>query len=551
LKSVLEELPEGVTVSLRAFGAKEFDQTDDGDEGSHLRLVWPAQPWKPERLQEMINKVDRLTPWFGNPLLRSVRLASQDFTRGPFVARTVIVLTDGGDSEFNDKDKDLKNESGANTITKYLKYLKDDFDEEEIQLIVIGFDVNTTLLPEKEKKSYVEFKAAMNDLGLVFKDAENPERLTEALRNSLLRSYYRVDPMLGDLGAGVSKPNSPITLSREVPDYVKLPPNDYEVRVPAIRHLRQPIKIGRGDVVLLDLVENPRDRRRAFRQSMYARSENLIRLHGTRHIKEIAQPLDGWLLAVLQNEQSRLDSKLQILATLQKDQGIAPRLVVQQVRPEWLWFEVPQARAGSRMPHLYVTPISKYPAPAWELDVASWEPRNAPVKLKSWWLGNLPNRSHGRLAQGAHFRVPLAVANLNWKIDVPPGSVTLESLTIEQQVIRVQEESFHDQKECLVVRLRYPPDQGPFFVHWPGWEHGEEHRFYTEAGKYTGLFWLPTGEFIKEMVQKRLTSLDLYSVAELKKDEKTLHPEDLNLGEPSELWRRPAPAPVGKFTLPN
>jgi hypothetical protein len=553
LKSVLKELPEGVMVSLRAFGAKEFDKTKDGDERSRLRLVWPAHEWKPESLQEMINKVDSLTPSSFTPLLRSIRLASQDFPRGPFMARTVIVLTSGGDSEFNDKDKDkdLKRESGANTITKYLKYLKDDFDENGIQLIVIGFELNTTLLPDKEKKLYEEFKRAMNDLGLVYRDAENRERLTETLRNSLLRSYYRVDPKFGDVRGGVSRPNSPITPSGEAPEYVTLPPNDYEVSVPAIRDLRQPIKIGRGEVVLLDLVKNPWDRKPAFRQSMYAESAYLKLIHAGRadHIKKIAQPLDGWLLAVLQNEQSRLDNKLQILATLQNDQGVAPRLAIQQVRPEWLWFEVPQARIGSA-PHLYVTPVSKYPAPAWEIDVPRWEPRNAPVKLKSWWLRSLSNQLHGRLVKGFHFQAPLAVVNLDWKINVSPGSVTLESLTIEKQRIKVQEDRDDALKECLVVRLQYPPNQGPFFVRWPAWEHGEEHRFYTEAGKYTGLFW-SKDDTIKEMVQKQLTSLELYSVAELKKDEKTLHPDDLNLGEPSELWGRPKPAPVGKHTLPD
>jgi len=84
-------------------------------------------------------------------------------------------------------------------------------------------------------------------------------------------------------------------------------------------------------------------------------------------------------------------------------------------------------------------------------------------------------------------------------------------------------------------------------VRWPGWDGGQEHRFYTEAGTYTGLFW-SNGKSIKEAVEKELKSLELYSVAKLK--ENALHPEELNLGPPNEEWDPPSPAPVGKWEQP-
>jgi len=141
------------------------------------------------------------------------------------------------------------------------------------------------------------------------------------------------------------------------------------------------------------------------------RRKTLLRLHGRSRIRK-AKPVDGWLLAVLQNKQPRVQNSLQVLAALQKDQGIAARRdILKQVRPEWYWFEIPAARAGSGPRHLHITPVSNYPVPAWRLDLSRWEPRHAPVKLKAWWHRYLPSKPHGILVKGEDFQNSFLLLN--------------------------------------------------------------------------------------------------------------------------------------------
>jgi hypothetical protein len=78
-------------------------------------------------------------------------------------------------------------------------------------------------------------------------------------------------------------------------------------------------------------------------------------------------------------------------------------------------------------------------------------------------------------------------------------------------------------------------------VRWPGWDGGQEHRFYHKAGKYTGVFWT-TAKDIKDAVEGQMTQLELYSVAELKKDKETRSVKELKVGKPSDIWVRPEPA---------
>jgi hypothetical protein len=543
LKSVMEELPEGVTVSLRAFGAKEFDPDGSLAEKDRMKLVWGPDKWNPERVNEFMSKVVPLTPQYFTPLLRSIRRASRDFPRRDFAARTVVVITDGGDSEFIDKNKDtdLKEESGEQTISGYLKYLMKEFDDIGIHLIVIGFDVKEKELGTiNELKSYKEFKKAMRDLGGVYEDAENPEKLRDLLRRSLLRLYFRVDPEFGSSFSGPDAPGGPITQSGlgEIPYYVPRERGHYRVRVPSTKNLDQLIGIESGDATLLDLVNDPESGKPAFRRCLYAKSR-LAELHGR---VPTAGPVDGWLLAVWQNHQSREEFRLHLLATLEKDDGIAQRReLLQQVRPEWCWFEVPAAGGKAAPPPLRVHRVSNYPAPAWGLEVPIWKPWGAPVVLKAWWRAKLP-KPLGTLVKGTDFQSPFEpkLVNYAWPADVPPGTVKLESIAIETHRLPAVEGGDEKEAECLAVRLSYPATMGPFFVNWPGWEHGQQHRFYPEAGKYTVLFW-SEGESITEIAEKELKLLQLYSVERLK--EGALRVEGLKVGAPNEVWERPTPAP--------
>ena len=46
----------------------------------------------------------------------------------------------------------------------------------------------------------------------------------------------------------------------------------------------------------------------------------------------------------------------------------------------------------------------------------------------------------------------------------------MESIKIETHRLKGEEDGRTREVNCLIVRLRYPPDKGPFFVRWPGWD---------------------------------------------------------------------------------
>ena len=107
--------------------------------------------------------------------------------------------------------------------------------------------------------------------------------------------------------------------------------------------------------------------------------------------------------------------------------------------------------------------------------------------------------------------------------------LVVESIRQERRTVEVQPGDKKQDVDCLVVRLRYPLTENgkPFFVQLPDdVAAGFEHRFYTEAGKYTGIFW----NVSKEQADK-LEFIKIYSVEGLQR--KAHHLEPMALGVPN------------------
>jgi hypothetical protein len=91
--------------------------------------------------------------------------------------------------------------------------------------------------------------------------------------------------------------------------------------------------------------------------------------------------------------------------------------------------------------------------------------------------------------------------------------VVVESIAYERRALQLKpDEKAKPDVDCVVVRLRWDPDveKGKaFFALLPEelQATGAEHRFYLEAGKYTGIFFNVTKEKLQSL--ERLT---LYSV---------------------------------------
>ncbi len=534
MRSVLKQLPKGVTISLRTFGAKQFISAENK---YGIELVWPARPWNPDNLDALIADVEKLEPWGFTPLVRSIAAAKNDLPDDK-KARSIVVITDGGDSTFYKDDERRKDD----TIKSFLRR---QFGDSDIQVSVIGFEAKESELLPEEKDGYREFRPALVAIGGQYYDADNTELLTEYLTRSLLHMYFQVYP---DVGRDAVDPlERGENISRSDKDtnwrWVHLKPDTYRLGIPSVRSLRQRIELRSGDALLLDLVRGLGGRPE-FRRSIYAESDYIAREH-SRTWTDKSQK--DWLLAVLQNYQLPESKKLQLLATLEKypNARLTPDLI-QQIHPSWVWFDVSAPEEVKPAPTLRITSLPNYPADAWGIDVSGWPLNRPAATLKAWWIeDSLRSRACAQLSQGQDFEDLRNLRPHSWLNDSQLGIVNLESIQRKRCDIQV-EGRLHKDVNCLVVRLSYPAEKGPFFVRLRLFRShtgdgneglsqiGVEDRFYTRAGKYTGIFWNMTEEKIRNIER-----LELFSVAELKKV--SLRVEKLELDHPNDRFQRPAP----------
>src|SRR5262249_32626413 len=144
-------------------------------------------------------------------------------------------------------------------------------------------------------------------------------------------------------------------------------------------------------------------------------------------------------------------------------------------------------------------PLDRYLAPAWGIQVRGW-PTGVPSAAEVWWAdedifpaGSL-QRSRGDFANPLEDIVQKEVSC--WVIPkVEQATVVVESVRTEKRKVQVRPGK-EKEEDCLVVRLSYPKGK-PFYAEVPSAIGGQEHRFYTDAGKYTGVFFPITQELAR------------------------------------------------------
>jgi hypothetical protein len=539
VRDMLRDLPRGVRVSLHVFGAKECKEYK---KYGGIALVWPPRPWDDDRavVKRRLAELDELTPRSYTPLIRTLLMARDRLpTHADFKGRrSIVVMTDGGDSTFyrkDDPDADLKDRGKLRTIRQLLvKEFSGAY--KDVQLNVVGFDIkDNDLETPAERKAFVELDGALKAVGGTFTNVKNVAALTSQLRKTLLRMSFLVDADIRRPGYDAPGDERRISHSdrRENNQWLEPLSGEYTVRLPNFPGLTQRVRIRPGDALVLDLVSRPPSV--GFRRSIYARV-----VRANQGFCRETKGKDRWVLAALENYQDRGGGALHSMATLEQDQGVAfPDNHVQVVHPTWTWFELQGATDQQPASPLRVFSLEGYPAPAWGLNVAAW-PRGKPVGLRAWWTGDDLSKYIAATWVRQEGRKPLLeLSEEPWPTRDSRDEVVLESVRLEECRILQPHPTFtHNlttvqRDSCLVVRLRYPPERGPFFVRLGERDlgGGQAHRFYERAGKYTGVFWPVTADDVR-----RIRELHLFSVRELKAQGQG---RDLNLGKPSYTSPRP------------
>jgi hypothetical protein len=483
LEEVLQRLPKGVTVSLRAFSHYGFK--------NESQLIWDRETWDPEpaKVRARMSQVRRLRPYHETPLVRTMIQAKGDFPRGFRGAKTMLVLTDGADSEYEARPNDVRRD------------LKVAFEQAGIVIHAVGVEVT----PD-ERTQNASFRKAIEGMKGTYNDVDKANELAARLKVALLPSMrFWVEREHG--GERFAPGGRDISRTGENLHWVSLPPDVYKLEA----HLRdvsapvgRTIQLGRGELLLLDA--RAAGGRGRLTRALYS-----------RHYRELnrapipaAVEKGGWLLDVLQNQELD-DGDLEMMATLERNPDQDPDTAyLQQIKPGLAWFQVkPKGSKDAAGFPVRFGPRAGYPAPAWGITASGW-PRTSAPALEAWWCErsiDIPEADHpfarplrrgdgdfrpGRAVQGklkANEQCPVVLESL--------GVVPLDVWTTPKGTEKVP---------CLVVRLRYPPGK-PFLVHVPGAD-GYEHRFFSAAGKYTGVFYGWTEDRVKELGFVSLVSLE-------------------------------------------
>jgi len=529
LVSVLRRVPRGTTVSLWTFGqaregfvdgrARPEDRDDSAMPERTIKPLLRPVAWDEDQLKKLRPDLDRIRPYHGTPLVQAMIQAKADLT-GAKALKTLLVLTDGADTRF--MNEGTPRPKGMDIA----KYVKEQFNQSGIMVNMVLF--------KADEKELVEARAQFAD---VLKQLEPRGRLSTVQElgqlDQILRTMLKQELVCQiEAADGAQVGELDVTSPDEVDRWWArgLEPGAYKLKVRTNRLHEQWVDLDKGDRLIVRLVAVAGGRL-TFDRALYSEDE--------RH-REQDQESGGWRLAVLQNQQKGVDPEagIQLLATLEPLAARPGHL--RQFKPRLAWFELSPEGGGGEFSVRW-SERALYPAPAWQFDVPRWindaaGARLARPVLRAWWA---PDKE-----PSATTVLPDNVGN-----EVPVGDgkiVVIESILAEDHHVETRPGAPREPKPCLVVRLRYPP-KSPFLVdprRLAGVKPtpiGYEHRFYTKADRYTGLFWPVT----EEQVRASLESLSLISLSQFRTDaERDRNTIELKLSQPQPNDKQPEPPPA-------
>jgi hypothetical protein len=485
---VLDGIKKGTNVSFWVFSDKQAG----GPVGRKLRDL---KPWDRDQKDGLMKQILNLHPYYETPLVRTIWESRGEFAAELTGFKSMVVLTDGADSEFKN---DTELQKRGRTIPEFLA---NEFKNSGIQLNVVFYEP-----PENEKKAILDNFKCIEDKtwptpGKMYLE-EDADKLTAYLLRALRPNLrYWVENPDGTAPPGL---NDSLEVSQKGSNYQWIPgglaAKSYNLWAQQTDRDRQKINFERGDMLLLQLTPKLRFERLLFSDEFPGK---------------IKEKNDAWRLTPLQNQKVG-DRGLQMLLTLEKqpDQNAATvNITLQQVKPQEAWFEIQPTNMvkglfGVRWGYQY-----GYPAAAWGFDVPDWpqalgSPIPASPRVQAWWSEQEADSSKV-LQQGPDFSIGSDLINHN--IQVEDDKVIIESVRVEDHLVEVVRGQKPELQSCLVVRMEYPPNKPVWAKVTGGWNiEGYEHRFYQAANKYTGLFWPVPAKGADNLTKLSVISLDAF-----------------------------------------
>jgi hypothetical protein len=540
LREVLKQLPRGTTLSVWIFGQAlaTADKTAK-DPSETIEQILAPVVWNPEdtdAIDKLVSQARAYEPWNYSPIFRAMYTAAEKDLKHAKGYKALVVVTDGMDNHFA-KDKELS--GGKDTRT----FLLDNF--QGIDVNVLGYK----MVGKEEAIAKQQF-AAIEELRPPgkFYELADARKLLDKLQKAL-RPKITYTVGTGAKGAGLSIEGQEASQDWRNDMWILsgLNPGAYKLRLAGKQPLTQTVAVNRGDMLLLEAANNPAGKL-AMQRVVYSESDFPTAPSKENSVKDAFK--DGparepWRFAILQNQLFK-DQSVQMLATLEK-QADPAEVTLRLPKPVKAWLEVSAPQEGGKPFVSRWSYQAGYPAPAYSLDVPLWPSRkdgSAPAQpvVKAWWSPDRLLPPGATVERGADFESFKGLAEK--PLRVGEEDVVIESVQVEEHWVEVKPgvRGTAGQLQplpCLVVRVRHAVGS-PVWVQLRGLEPwGEEHRYYSDAGKYTALFWAVTAD----QAALALKGIDVYSLAAFKRDaEARKYTVELrNLYLPDRTDTRPVP----------
>jgi hypothetical protein len=228
---------------------------------------------------------------------------------------------------------------------------------------------------------------------------------------------------------------------------------------------------------------------------------------------------DGsWFLSSIRNGLggAKLD-RIELWTTLERAVS-SQETALEMVRPHEAWFEVSPAPDAAPVAFSQRwSSRSGFPAPFWGVRVAGWPPvkgstRHARPLLTGWWEADLDSpytTAEVTVVKDGFLARQVNAGDLQ--------SVVIENVGVENHRVQTGDNAAGDavfeRRSCLVVRLSVPSGQRVWIRPLGLRFDGAEHRFYTAANRYTGLFWTVT----RDQAELKLRTIALVSLTDFQK----------------------------------
>jgi hypothetical protein len=538
LGQVLRNVPRGARVSIWTFGQAVGAEKTAANPADTIEALSPPMPWNPddaEKIDGLVALAKGLEPWNLSPVLRAMYIAAKKDLSTASGFKTMVVITDGMDNCF---EKDAALSGGKKDPRDFL--LKNFGD---IQINILGFR-----LPAGEEEQVRQQFAAIAELphkGMFWPVTESRELVFRIQKILPQKLRYTLTNM-GGLAVGSAAGEAlEVSQNGRNDQWVAggLEAGSYNLRLQGTKDLSRMVALNRGDLLLLELATNGAGQP-ALRRVVYSESD----FPGA-----IGRDREGWRFAVLQNQ--RVDERgLQMLMTLEKEQP--PEVgALQMIKPSKVWLEVAPASGNAAFVSRWSNQPG-YPAPAWGLDIPVWPTQaggKGPARpvARAWWLEDRLPPPTATFDRGLDFRDLEGLTNRAIRVD--ERDALLESVCVEEHLVETQPGARGApgqlrQMPCLVVRVAHAPNC-PVWAQIRGLEAaGQEHRYYSDANKYTAIFWPVSADQAATL----LGGLDIFSVNAFKRaaEARKTNLELKNLYEPLSTDSRP-PQPLGSAAPPQ